>query len=164
MIERMAAAGFPLRVLNYHPAADFVPRFLAALGLAMPPALPVDRRNISLGMAGLIAMLATNQVVEGQAEAVAFFQALRGMKGLFASAPLIFEPDDLARVAPVFAADRALLEAEHGIVLPPVAPTRRESRFFLTPAEFEQVGARFRPVDGPAEAIIAVLGRHVRPA
>lgn len=164
MIERMAASGYPLRVLNYHPAADFVPRFLAAIGLAMPADQPVERRNISLGTAGLVAMLATNQVVERQEEAHAFFQALRGMKGLFASAPLIFESADMERAAPIFAADRARLEAEHGVRLPEVDLARRESRFFLSPAEFEQIAARFRPLGGLAEAILNLLGQHVRPA
>lgn len=164
MIERMADSGFPLRVLNYHPAADFVPRFLAAIGLAVPADLAVARRNISLGMVGLVAMLATKQVVQSEVEASAFFQALRGMKGLFASAPLIFEPADMARAAPVFAADRAWLEASHGVLLPGVELAQRESRFFLSHAEFEQVAARFRPLGGQAETILALLGQHVRPA
>lgn len=163
MIERMAASGFPLRVLNYHPSSDFVPRFLTAIGLAMPAEQPVERRNISLGMAGLVAMLATNQVVEHQEEAQAFFQALRGMKGLFASAPHIFEPADMERAAPVFAADRARLEAEYGVRLPEVDLARRVSRFFLSPAEFEQVAARFRPLGGPAEAILGLLAQRVGP-
>lgn len=164
MIGRMAASGFPLRVLNYHPARDFVPRFLAAIGLQMPAEQPVERRNISLGVAGLVAMLATNQVVERQEEAQAFFRALRGMKGLFASAPMIFEPADMARVAPVLEEDRARLEAAYGLRLPELDLARRESRFFLSPAEFEQVADRFMPLGGAAEAILARLTHLVRPA
>jgi hypothetical protein len=163
MIGRMAASGFPLRVLNYHPAADFVPRFLAAIGLEMPAEQPVERRNISLGMAGLVAMLATNQVVERQEEAQAFFQALRGMKGLFASAPMIFEPGDMARAAPVLEEDRARLEAAYGVRLPLVDFAERENRFFVSAAEFEQIAARFRSLGDQAEAVIAALGQHVRP-
>lgn len=82
---------------------------VAAIGLAMP----AERHSISLGMAGL---LATNQVVGRQEEAVAFFQA-----------PLTFDPADMARAASVLHEDRARLEAAHGLRLPQMDLAQRES-------------------------------------
>lgn len=162
MLERLSATGFPVRVVSYHPAADFVPRFLRAIGIGEAEQLPVERRNISLGVVGLVAMLAVKQVLAEPEEIERHLRALRGMKGLFASAPLIFDHESMAAVEPIFAEDRTRLAQAHGVLLPTVELATREDQFFLTQSDFDQLTSRFAPLGPQAEAISLALLSFVR--
>ena len=137
-------------------------RQLDAIGVPDAGNLRFGQANISLSVSGLIAMLAVNRALNSVEESGQFLDALRGLKGIFASAPFIFDQASLAAAAPAFAEDRARLQERYGVLLPAPDPGLRDDLFFLTQPDFDRIEARFCPVGPQAEAVIAALRHHLR--
>ena len=165
MVTSLRRAGYPLTVLNYHPAANFAGRFLRHVGF-QPGEEPVSElRNMSMSVKGLIAVLAANTVAADAAERARCFAALRRMRKLFAPSGLIFDAASMSDVLPGVEADRAFLEGEFGLELPPVpSPSSTGTSFELDEEQLAEIAAASGVLEDLGDAIVSSARRFVRKA
>jgi hypothetical protein len=163
MVKSLRRSDYPLTVLNYHPAVNFTGRFLRHVGF-QPGEEPVsERRNMSMSVKGLIAVLSANTVAADAAERARCFAALRRMRKLFVPCDLIFDAASMRDVFPSIEADRAFLEGEFGLELPPVpSPSSPVPSFALDEAQLADIAAASAILGDLGDAIVTVARRFVR--
>ena len=163
MVNSLRQSGYPLRLLNYHPAANFVERFLHRLGF-QPGEEPVpELRNMSMSVKGLIAILAANTVAVDATERARCFASLRRMRKFFAPSELIFDATSMDEVLPGIEADRAFLTSEFGLELPPVpSPIRTGTSFELDESQLTDITAASAVLGELGDAIVMFARRFVR--
>jgi hypothetical protein len=163
MVSVLRRSGYPLTVLNYHPAASFAERFLRHIGFQPGEELVSEQRNMSMSVKGLIAVLAANTVAADAAERARCFAALRRMRKLFAPSELIFDATSMHDVLPGIEADRAFLEAEFGLKLPPLPlPSPTGPSFKLDEAQLAEIAAASAILGDLGDAIVTSARRFVR--
>jgi hypothetical protein len=116
LIRRLVDSGIKMTLVDYHPSATFVPRFLHSAGYRSNETVKDERRNVSLSVRGMIAVLAANRICESQEDRAVLFGALRKMRGFFAPSKFIFDRDTAAAVAPIFDEDRMRLQKMFGLL------------------------------------------------
>ncbi|OYV34417.1 MAG: hypothetical protein B7Z80_21270 [Rhodospirillales bacterium 20-64-7] len=161
LIEQFQASGFPVRVMNYHPAQDFLPRFFERIGFAGATEIKNERHNVSLSIKGLIATLAANRVARSVADRQRLFTALmRDEVAFFAPSLFIFDAAAVAAARPVFERDRQYLEQNFGLALPEIE-AEPPCAFFLTPQMFEDIVAVTHDLGAEGEAIVDDARRYL---
>jgi hypothetical protein len=163
MVKSLRRSGYPLRLMNYHPAANFAERFLRHIGF-QPGEEPVpELRNMSMSVKGLIAVLAANTVAADAEERAWCFASLRRMRKLFAPSELIFDAASIRDVLPSIEADRAFLEDEFGLELPPVpSPSPTGTSFEIDEAQLADIAAASAVLGDLGDAIVTFARRFVR--
>jgi hypothetical protein len=164
VLERLRACGFPLHVMSYHPSEAFLPAFLDYIGFAWNDEFLQYRRNLSLSIKALVAMLAIKQVFRGMEERNLCRALVRNMPGCFGDSQFVFDPAATQAVVPLFERDRALLAAEHGLHLPPKKEAWDQDRFGLTERELAEIEAVFEGLGLAGRMIIERARRYQRNA
>lgn len=155
LLARLSAADVPVRLVNYHPSADFLSRFLAACGYAPAGGVQDVRRNVSLSVPGMIVMLAANRAAETAEERAGLFAAARRMKGFFAPSEFIFRAGTFAEVAPLFEADRLALQSRFGIPLPETPAEAPANCFHIDDATLARLARVTAPLGGAGARLLA---------
>jgi hypothetical protein len=159
LLRRFTDEQFQVTALNYHPAADFVSRFLGKVGFADEQIPRIQVRNVSLSTKGLIATLAANRVAQSPGDRPRLFDVLRHISGFHGPSQFIFG-QAAARSADVpFAQDRTFLEEQFAISLQPPDLVQVRSGFRISEAEFDEISGAVAHLGAPG----AALCTHVRP-
>ena len=131
-VEKLKAAGFRSRLVQYHPASTFVSRFMAGLGVEISDERDSQFVNLSLSPVGLVAMLGLNSLVPNLQTREQAFACLKPQHRMWAPSTEIFNPTTRRETEPLFAADRTYLEREFGVNLTtdvrPTPDSRTETR------------------------------------
>ncbi len=156
VLNDLKKSAFPLSVLNYHPAVDFVPRFMTHIGFTDSFLYKNERRNVSLSIKGLIATLAANMAAKTMDDRHRYFAALRRMRGFFASSQSIFQREAAIDADSLFREDRAFLLYEFGVTL--AAPNLHECQcqFFLNHQQLKEIIVATQELGLEGEAIANV--------
>ena len=139
-LRRLTESQLDVRVLNYHPAHDFVVRFLTHVGFMEEQIAAPRMRNVSLSTKALLATLVANRVAANADARTRIVSALRKMPGGYAPSQFIFRPDAVAAAETVFAPDRVFLRREFGIEFPSNNAAHRSCAFQISAEEFADVG------------------------
>jgi hypothetical protein len=156
MIRRLAAFGFPVDVLNYHPADTFVPSFLRHIGYAEADSAPIQFHNVGINVKTLIALLAMNRVAATREERDRYFKAALKMRNSWSRAKFIFAPPAVDIAAPVFAADRHALAAEFALNLPAPAFSTLRDLFEIDADDLAEVAELCAQFGAPGQIALAV--------
>lgn len=162
IIERLRGSGMPMTALNYHPAGEFVDRFLRHVGFTKGEPVQNEHRNVSLSTKGLIATLAANNVARTIADRDRYFAALRRMRPFFAPSRFIFGSAAAEEADLVFHEDRRFLCEDLGVRLPTLESGDRQDMFFIDARELDDIRNAVRDLGSEGEAIIAFAGGYVR--
>ncbi|HEY3779214.1 MAG TPA: hypothetical protein VGL35_14270 [Rhizomicrobium sp.] len=162
-LRRLQRTDFDLRVLSYHPAEDCITRCLQFLGFPVEQIPELPRRNISLGRTALVATLAANRLVETPQDRSRFNEALSRIPGRFAPSEMFFGKDAVARVRPMFAADRKYLRREFGVKLPR-ADLSNASPFTLSENDFADIASAMASYADDRRPILDMVAHYVRHA
>jgi hypothetical protein len=141
LLRRLRKSGFELVVLNYHPAENFVARFLALFGFAPEQIPAIPRRNVSLGRVALIATLAANRAADSRDDRTRFDAMLSRFSGRYASSHGFFTQNTVAEVRPILAADRRFLRQEFDVRLPRSVKPEKTNPFVISEQEFAEIAA-----------------------
>jgi hypothetical protein len=164
LIRRMRNIGIPLTILNYHPAEDFLFRFLSYVGFGPMQGVVNQKRNVSLSVKGLIGTLAANVVAETIADRDRYFEAIRRMRPFFEPSRFIFGVGIVEAAFQHFSEDRLFLVEECNLALPPPFSEIPESKFSIEEEELGEIAAVTSGLGEAGRAIIAVCSRYVRSA
>jgi hypothetical protein len=164
LITRLRNTGARVSVLNYHPAAGLVERFMRHIGFAPDQVPPSETRNVSLSPKGLIATLAANNAAVGVEQRQRFVDALRRTPGFVGPSDFIFGGEAARQVAPIFQADRYFLEREFGIRLPARDLSIEENRFRLSDSDVNDIRAALVGFGHQGDALIEFALRFRRAA
>ncbi len=162
IVRKLRASGFPVTALNYHPAEDFVQRFLSHIGVSDARPIDNERRNISLSVKGLIATLAANNVAQTAADRHRCDSAIRRLRPFFAPSGFIFGREAAEAAELRFRDDRRFLSDEFGIELPSGDLAARQNGFFIDRRELEEIAAVTRDLGPEGSAIVAFASRYLR--
>jgi hypothetical protein len=162
IIKNLRETGFPVRVLNYHPAEDFVPRFMQTIGFAPPEDVVNESRNTSLSMKAMISTLAANTISTTAEERATCFATLRKMRNFFAPSRFIFDRETVNLVEPLFREDQIYLSQTSSITLPMLTEEDKEDRFFLTDRDLEEIAAVIPSLGVIGEEILSFSKRHLK--
>lgn len=155
LLARLSATGFPVRLVSYHPSASFLARFLAACGYEPAGGVQDVRRNVSLSVPGMIAVLAANRAAETTEDRASLFAEARKMKGFFAPSQFIFGAEIFAEMAPLFEADRLALQSRFGIALPKTPTEAPENCFHIDDATLARLAEITATLGPPGARLLA---------
>jgi hypothetical protein len=139
MLRRLEREKIPVAALSYHPAADFVARFLSRIGFPEDRIPEPPQRNVSLSTKGLIATLAANRIARSKEDRSRIFAALRDMPDFHGPSRFIFAPQAALAAEPVFSEDRTFLMRRFGMEIGSSEIARSESAFRISAPEFDQI-------------------------
>lgn len=162
MLDRLLATGLPVTVLSYHPAADWVSRFLGHIGFRQDQVPVVESRNVGVNTKILIASLATKRTVRTQQERMRYLRQFEKLDTTRAPSKFIFSPEAAKEADKLFARDRQYLHDRFGISAPDPQLESDSNTFSLTPQEFAEIGSiasRFGP-DG--RKIMQIVREYLR--
>ncbi|HEV8678125.1 MAG TPA: hypothetical protein VGQ90_02025 [Stellaceae bacterium] len=160
--QNLCANGIAITALNYHPAEDFVPRFLRHIGLSADHPISNDRRNPSIGRKALVATFAANHVAQTTEDRNRYFAALGKMRGFFSPSEFIFGREAAETADVLFREDRRFLSDEFGLTLPAFNPAARQNMFFVDDAELDEITEATRDLGDAGEAIVDFARRYTR--
>jgi hypothetical protein len=156
----LKATGLEVVAVNYHGEGDLAARFVLALGGDLAGLPPAARRNISIGMKGLVSLLEVNRL-HGTQDRERYFAALRRMRGFFSGGAFPFSAAGAERVRPIFDADAAFLMGELALELPSRCPELCQGRLVITPNEFAEIERALSAVQITDAALLAAIERYV---
>lgn len=108
-LDKLCAGPYQVRVINYHPASNFVRRFFDHVSPSASPEL-VEVRNASLSTKGMVALLCANQVAENSEARDQLYDLLKSVVGFVSRSDLIFSAAAARAVFDRFSEDRNYLE------------------------------------------------------
>lgn len=152
-LRRFLKTDFLLNVLNYHPAGDFVQRFLGHIGFAQEgvPAAPV--RNVSLSTKALIATLGANRACGDIETRARIGEAIQGLPGSFAPSEFIFGREAVSRAEEQFDPDVGFLRRRFGIEIRNQNPPKAARRFAISTDEFAEISSVLSNFGSVGEAV-----------
>ncbi|HEX3665856.1 MAG TPA: hypothetical protein VHU23_11550 [Rhizomicrobium sp.] len=162
LLRRLRKTGFELRVLDYHPAADFVVRCLTLFGFGENAIPTVPRRNVSLGRLALVATLAANRAAKSHEERAQFDAILRHIVHRFEPAGFLFSKNAVLQVREMLMADRKVLRQEFGVKLPKPVRKEQSNPFVISEVEFAELAAAMHGLDDFGARVCAELRPMVR--
>jgi len=163
-LRRLQKTGLGLSVLNYHPAHDFVTRFLMHVGFAEGQIAPPRKRNVSLSTKALIATLAANRAAASPEARDRIVAALRKMRGSYAPSQFIFGAESVAAAEAEFAPDRAFLRDGFGIEFPTRSASCGDGAFCIGEEEYADIAAALSDLGAEGDKVRDCARAYVRPA
>jgi hypothetical protein len=163
-LRRFRKTQLDLSVLNYHPAHDFVARFLTHVGFAEEQIPPPVMRNVSLSTKSLVATLAANRIAASAEARDRIVGALRTMPGSYAPSQFIFGADAVSLAEMEFAPDRAFLRQEFGIEFPADNAAHRTGAFRIGEEEFANIAEALSGLGTEGAEALQAIRAYQRPA
>jgi hypothetical protein len=160
--RNLCANGIPITALNYHPAEDFLPRFLRHIGVSADHTISNDRRNPSIGRKALVATFAANNVATTTEERNQYFTALGKMREFFSPSEFIFGQEAAEAADVLFREDRRFLSDEFGLTLPAFDPAARQNMFFVDDVELDEIREATRDLGDAGAAIVDFARGYTR--
>jgi hypothetical protein len=161
-ILNLRKLGLEVRVLNYHPARDWVARFLGHIGFPESRIPHWENKNVSLGPSGLIAQLAANSVSLSTRDERRFRRSLEDLPESRASSKFIFNKESMTEAEHHFRQDRKFLLDECGVELPVPDLNRHENTFHLDEDSLAQIAAAARRLEHGGEDIVHFARQYLR--
>lgn len=145
LIRNVAATGFDVSIINYHPPETLVARFLFHVGF--PRHYPTSKRrfNVSLGRMELVALLAANRVglpAERRRNIGLMMQKLPRQP---LPPNLVFCADAATRAEPLFAGDRNFLREKFSIEIPVPAWTATAEGLYVADEDLAKMKSVLTP-------------------
>jgi len=162
MLQNLARANCQLTVLSYHPAGDFVKRFLGHVGAAPDSSGEAAMHNVSLSTKALIATLAINRAVSSDLARNEMLAAIYALPGSFEPSKSVFSTDALALTEPVFERDRQFLHRNFDIELK-TPRSGSVTPFSLSEMDMEELTSALQGFDSRADAVRQEMVRYVAP-
>lgn len=156
----LKATGLKVVAVSYHGNGDLAARFAMALGADPAGLPPAARRNVSIGMKGLVSLLEVNRL-HGVQDRERYFTALRRMRGFFSGGAFPFSAAGAERVRPIFDADAAFLMGELGVELPSRSSELCQGRLVITPNEFAEIERAISAAQITDTPLLAAIERYV---
>ncbi len=163
-LHKFQRPDFELKVINYHPAHDFVSRFLKCVGFVEKQIPEIPKRNVSLSTKALISVLAANRIAASVDERNRYFAALRTMPGCFAPSQFIFSSHACAEAEREFSADREFLLDAFGIDLSAAFARGRTEVFHVSELEYGEVATATSDLGAEGAEIRNRVREYLRPA
>lgn len=160
-ISTLQAANLRMTLLDYHPPATFVGRFLQHIGFAPGTIPPQTLENVGQDPRTLLVALAVRQVVESpeiRHELLRKFSSLTPVK---TSSEFIFSREAVQEVEQHFARDRQFLLQTCGVALSPPDVARWESNWGIPAEQFCEIEAIAASAGTLGRAISEFVSRHV---
>lgn len=162
MLDRLVATGWPVTVLSYHPAADWVSRFLGHIGFTQDQVPVVESRNVGVDTKLLIASLATKRTVRTEQQRMRYLRQFDKLNITRAPSKFIFSPEAAKEADELFAPDRQFLHDRFGISVPVPQLESDSNAFLLTPEEFAEIGSIARRFGADGRKIMEVVREYLR--
>jgi hypothetical protein len=139
MLRRLDHEKLRTSPIDYHPAADFVVRFLRRIGFPEERIPAPAQRNVSLSTKGLVAMLTANRIAPRAEDRSRIFDALRRLPGFHGPSRFIFTKDAAYAAEPVFREDRNFLQQHFGLEIERPQIAHSENTFRISESEFDEI-------------------------
>lgn len=162
-LRRLKATQLGLSVLNYHPAHDFVARFLMHVGFSENQIATPPMRNISLSPKSLLATLAANRIAANAEARDRIVGALRNMPGGYAPSQFVFGADAVLAAEKEFAPDRAFLREEFGIEFPANRAAHGTGILRISEEESADISVALSGLGAEGAEILEAMRAYLRP-
>jgi hypothetical protein len=156
----LKATGLKVVAVNYHGDGDLAARFVVALGGDPAELPPAARRNVSIGMKGLVSLLEVNRL-HGAQDRDRYFAALRRIRGFFSGGAFPFSAAGAERVRSIFDTDAAFLAGALGVELPRRSLDLCQGRLVITTNEFTEIERALSAAQITDTALLAAIERYV---
>lgn len=140
-LENLRHAGWRVTVLNYHPSADWVDRFLKHIGFPQDAIPAVECRNVGLSTKILIASLATKLAVRAERPRLRYLREFEKLDDARTPSKFIFGRQAASRAEEIFSTDRRYLREHFGVFAPDPQLELAENALWITPQEFTEIEA-----------------------
>ena len=163
LVRNLQQTGFPIRALNYHPASDWIERFLTHIGFTRENMPAIESEMTAFGPKLLVLHLALKEIPSLERRRM-LRKAFSGMTDARATSEFIFGPG-AAEVAELqFAADRQFLKAEFGIELVPPRLDVQGKGLRINAGEFTDIAAVAEDFGADGRKIVEFASRFVHQA
>ena len=158
-LRRLSTIGCRIRLVSYSPADTFVPRFLDAVGWRTEEPVVAEKRNVSLSMRGMIAVLAANMTSDSVGDRKVAFEHLRKMRGFFAPSEFIFRADAVQSASAVFSEDRRYLKETFDFEISEAKTDELIDHFYINEQDLEAISTVVRPIGELGDRIVACASK-----
>lgn len=162
MLDRLVATGWPVTVLCYHPATDWVSRFLGHIGFRQDQVPVVETRNVGMNIKVLVASLATKRTVRTEQQRMRYLRQFDKLDTTRAPSKFIFSLEAAKEADKIFAPDRQYLYDRFGISAPGPQLESNSNAFSLTAQEFAEIGSIASRFGLDGRKIMQVVREYLR--
>lgn len=136
LVQSIVTAGHKVTIVNYH-GEGLVSRFVRELGGDSTLLPAEERRNISLGRVGLVALLEVNRS-KALEDRPRYFNSLRRIRRLFSGGFIPFSEDAIARVDSLFSRDLERVTRFTGASFS-LASNMKHAELIIYPEELQEI-------------------------
>jgi hypothetical protein len=155
LTRNVAATGFDVSLINYHPAETLVCRFLSHVGFPRDVASTARRLNVSLGRMELVALLAANRVSLSAEQRRKIGLVLQKLPRRPLPPNLVFCADAAMRADTRFTEDRNFVRDKFGIALPVPRWTATAEGLYIEDRDVAQMVSVVEPFGEDGRRILA---------
>ena len=162
MLLRLLETGFSMRLIDYNPSDDLVPRLLRHIGFPDESIAAPPTRNPSRAIKLLLITLVANRITSSPPDRQKIVRTLGKLRQSFAPARFIFGHDAATAAERKFGHDRAFLRKRFKFEVPAPDLTTVTNAFFIDEDEIAEISERVATLGGVGEQLCADLRAFVR--
>jgi hypothetical protein len=167
VISNLQQTGFRVVALNYHPAREWVRRFLTYIGFPTEEIPLPSTANQSFAPWVLIARMASNKVLVADDRPTEILKhkiirRLARSSDAHSSSQFIFSRDVATDLESTFAEDRKYLARAFQIELPTPRLSSLENMFFMDAATFKEIEYALEDAGSQGKHILEIASKYVR--